>query len=482
MENPQNLQDQVLELDVSSPETDIDGTNPSENIQNQAEVQPEGIEPLKIQAQKGFRARINALFKKCGEILGLISAEMDTPKNPQNQELEEIDFGRRELFGRLFALGITLAIPLLSPSDARADYNPYQKKLTPVLEARYRGKGIPLEKLSPKEKILLNESMKVFWRTYLHFDFWHNLTTKAPAVEKILEIAMAKENREKLWYKGDPNGVMTIKSRSKGEPKIDTTKWGKIFIPTEMDCTQINIKISYGKITMVNGVKINHRTITRYNEDWKMWGKRIERISPKVALMSQLAGQSLANSVPPITDVEWGWFYQYSFEWPHRFYRLLELKGDLTEAENRLKNQLESLLENHPKSEADFLQNIEAQKRVAIMDPTHPEITPPPPASQPASAPASQPASAPASQNIPPEKSPQIIVWKRVKFEFRDEATGTTTVMPKTPDDMVELVLFADVSRLAFGGISQDGFVMIWRNGKWVRSDNSPMPFLPGSR
>jgi hypothetical protein len=474
MENPSNFQNQTPEQNVSSSESDIAGTNPSENSQSHADAQ---FEALKLQSRRGFRARIVAFFKKCGEALGFSSADeiveqaddADQEHKSDNDLPDNFGLSRRKFMVNTAGIvGLAVAGLAIPSSNARADYNPYQKKLTPVLEADYKGKILPPETLSPKEKILLNEGMKVLWRTYLHFDFWHTLTTDAPGVQKVLETAMAKENRTKLWYRGSAKGVMTIQNRTK-------------------DIPEVNIEISFGKVTKVNGVKINHSPLRRYDEDWKVWNKRIERISPKVALLNQLAGEPEASTVPPITDVEWGWYYQYSFEWPHRFLKLLQLKGDLTEDETRLKNLLESLLVNHPKSEADYLKNLEERKRTALVNPTMP-IPDPPPASQPASGPATQPASAAApqaveeNQDIPEQKGPQLIVWRRKRVERRNETSGTTSIHPKTPDDMVELVLFSDIARRAIAGISQDGFVMVWRNRKWVKSDASAMPFVPRSR
>jgi hypothetical protein len=390
---------------------------------------------------------------------------MPSSEKPDNQRAEsesrmsETSSNRRRFLAQILTLGATA---VFAPK-ALAEYDPYRDRLRPVLKAQFQnkdaaaaGEDAPPEALTEEAKILMNKSMEVFWRTYLHCNFWHNLTTNAPDVQKILEIAMAKENRDKLWYKGDADGVITIHG-----------------VITVQDKPQpIKIEISYGKVTEVNGIKINHESLIKYDEDWSACNRRIERISPKISLMNQLAGTPEASSIPPITDVEWQFYYQYSFEWPHRFYRLLELKGDLTPEESALKDKLKSLLENHPQNEDDFKQSIQGMSGMGQISPSMPISSPSVQASVTTSA---QLANEAGRQTLGP-KSPQLIVWRRKKMEIAGPTSGKL-VMQATPEDMVELVLFSDKSRRAFAGMSRDGFVMVWKNGKWTRSDDSEMPF-----
>ncbi len=311
-------------------------------------------------------------------------------------------------------LGLSL-MTIVNPANADNLTDPDLSPNRTALDAVYGGQESPTNRPRIKELEIMNNAMTALFRQYNHFGLWAELISKGKkdiaetTINKIMDI----NTRHNFWYQKDTNGVISVRKRRYGSP--------------------ILIKIHHGLIIEICGIKIDYRKIKKPNADNKEIENYIKQISPKI-----LTDISITTGHPPIiAKWEQDFYSLYNMELPHRVLKLLKLKGTLTPEEARVKNELQHLMVNHPKSRKESLKSLEDAERTGDRSKI---------------------------------KTPTVFITKRNAINF-----GELRIR-KTPNGVYEIVTFGGTGASSWQTIayvSMNGNIMEWKNGKMVKSDNN---------
>lgn len=387
---------------------------------------------------------------------------MKTPNEGQKDQIKSLnapknlmDIIRGSLMQKIMILGLGLSImgPSVSKADEPRYEDPYYQKIKRDIDAELRGseRMIPLannEKLSEDEIETMDKAMHIFFKHYLHMDFWGHLAGKGKKEEYEKVLLLAMQNRDKLYYENN-NGVITIKFYQEDkEEEVGVTdakgvvkKEKRTFTIVKKRSDKIGdlqptiIQIDGEQIVQINDTEIDHDYIRNFEEEWKTVLEKIKVITTKIINLKR-ARSNPSVEKPIISEAERQWYEKYSFELPRRLRELLYAKSgsslridQLTSAnqhglnnmELMVLNELDRLLKNHPNSFEDLKKG----------------------------------------------KTPQLVVARRVKIEGYQQ---------ETPERVVEIAwMNGKRAWKTFARFSIDGFLL--DPSSWSEVDTRKKPF-----
>lgn len=321
---------------------------------------------------------------------------------------------KRESLKKLLLGGVALAVFGVLTPEANAKSNvpdPAYDKYKAILAAKYNSEAVS-EKLTPDGMRLMDHATQVMFRLYGQRSFgWHLIAQgKKNKARKAMEIAMSRDNREKfLSYTAGKNGYITI-----------TKKHG--FAPDSVP-NDFKIVIRDGMIVQINDMEIDYRRIGRFEKESRENERNIEE-SVRIVRYRYFEADDNDRSE-----------YQYfTMELPRLWHKLLQLKGYRSPHEQKVFNELNRQLIDHPKDFKDSFGN---------------------------------------------SKPIQFYTTRRQRATETDENGEVKVIQEATPKGIYELVHAANQSRTSktFAAFSNRGFVMKKINGKWIQSDHRKQPF-----
>jgi hypothetical protein len=174
----------------------------------------------------------------------------------------------------------------------------------------------------------MNQAVTAIRNQWLHRSFWQFLTAKGldESVEKTIKLLFTEPDR--FQFSEDANGTVKVRARKTG----DTT------IPANFD-----LHIQNGHIFRVMGQEIRYgKNVVAPKADWNNLEKVIETVTPKILDDS--------DTPDPMIEREFKWYEQYTLRLPRRILELLEMQPTLNSEETKVRDQLRSLMNDHPKT------------------------------------------------------------------------------------------------------------------------------------